>query len=133
MSIKFMGKTSRTKIIRPMLNRVFQKNITKFEEEKKTGEEILKVSRDLQEKTEKESENITEKPTKAPRKTRVKKENKELNESKMDDRLEKIEGIVNAKAPKRKVKVEKKERGLIERTQNSTILLTEDNKMLLND
>ena len=133
MSIKFMGKTSRTKIIRPMLNRVFQKNITKFEEEKKTGVEILKVSRDLPEKIKKESENITEKPTKAPRKTRVKKENKELNESKMDDRLEKIEGIVNAKAPKRKVKVEKKEKGLIERTQNSTILLTEDNKMLLND
>lgn len=128
-----MGKTSRTKIIRPMLNRVFQKNITKFEEEKKTGVEILKVSRDLPEKIKKESENITEKPTKAPRKTRVKKENKELNESKMDDRLEKIEGIVNAKAPKRKVKVEKKEKGLIERTQNSTILLTEDNKMLLND
>lgn len=128
-----MGKTSRTKIIRPMLNRVFQKNITKFEEEKKTREEILKVSEDLLEKTKKESENITEKPTKAPKKTRAKKENKELNESKMDDRLEKIEGIVNAKAPKRKVKVEKKERGLIERTQNSTILLTEDNKMLLND
>lgn len=55
---------------------------------------------------------------------------------------EKITNIVNIldkntaegeKLPKRKVKVEKKEKGLLERTDNSTILLTEDNKMLLND
>ena len=45
----------------------------------------------------------------------------------------KIENIIGSKAPKRKVKVEKKDKGLIERTENSTILLTEDNKMVLND
>jgi len=62
-------------------------------------------------------------------------ENKEIKEKdKMaDERLEKIEKIVGAKAPKRKVKVEKKDKGLIERTDNSTVLLTEDNKMVLND
>lgn len=38
-----------------------------------------------------------------------------------------------AKLPKRKVKVEKKDRGLFERTENSKLILTEDNKMLLND
>lgn len=38
-----------------------------------------------------------------------------------------------AKLPKRKVKVEKKEKGLFERTENSRVILTEDNKMLLND
>ena len=50
-----------------------------------------------------------------------------------DERIEKIEAIMGVKAPKRKVKVEKKDKGLIERTENSTILLTEDNKMVLND
>ena len=62
-------------------------------------------------------------------------ENKELKKDKemADERLEKIENIIGSKAPKRKVKVEKKDKGLIERTENSTILLTEDNKMVLND
>lgn len=50
-----------------------------------------------------------------------------------DDRLEKIEQIMGTKAPKRVIKREKKDKGLIERTENSTILLTEDNKMVLND
>lgn len=35
--------------------------------------------------------------------------------------------------PERPVKVEKKDKGLFERTQNSTILLTEDNKVMLTD
>jgi uncharacterized protein (UPF0305 family) len=62
-------------------------------------------------------------------------ENKEVKKDKemADERLEKIEKIIGSKAPKRKVKVEKKDKGLIERTENSTILLTEDNKMVLND
>jgi len=60
---------------------------------------------------------------------KINKQDKEM----ADERLEKIEQIVAAKAPKRKVKIEKKDKGLFERTENSTILLTEDNKMLLND
>ena len=62
-------------------------------------------------------------------------ENKEIKTDKemADERLEKIENIIGTKAPKRKVKIEKKDKGLIERTENSTILLTEDNKMVLND
>ena len=62
-------------------------------------------------------------------------ENKEIktNQEMADERLEKIENIIGTKAPKRKVKIEKKDKGLIERTENSTILLTEDNKMVLND
>lgn len=62
-------------------------------------------------------------------------ENKKIKKDKemADERLEKIENIIGSKAPKRKVKVEKKDKGLIERTENSTILLTEDNKMVLND
>ena len=62
-------------------------------------------------------------------------ENKEIKKDKemADERLDKIENIIGSKAPKRKVKVEKKDKGLIERTENSTILLTEDNKIVLND
>lgn len=61
-------------------------------------------------------------------------ENKEKKEKDMaDERLKKIEAIVGEKAPKRKVKVEKKDKGLFERTENSVTVLTEDNKMLLND
>lgn len=59
-------------------------------------------------------------------------DNKDVVDMK-DERLTKVEALVNAQAPKRKVKVEKKDKGLIERTENSTILLTEDNKMMLND
>lgn len=35
--------------------------------------------------------------------------------------------------PKMNVKIEKKDRGLFERTSDSTILLTEDNKIMLTD
>lgn len=62
-------------------------------------------------------------------------ENNEINETEdmNDERLAKVEALAGVKAPKRKVKVEKKDKGLIERTENSTIVLTEENKMMLND
>lgn len=62
-------------------------------------------------------------------------ENKEINniEDMNDERLAKVEELAGVKAPKRKVKLEKKDKGLIERTENSTIILTEENKMMLND
>ena len=80
----------------------------------------------------------TKKPLKEKteeKKLEEQKENNDLiNNKEMEDkRLEKIERIMSSKAPKRKVKVEKKDKGLIERTEGSTILLTEDNKMLLTD
>ena len=51
------------------------------------------------------------------------------------ENLTKIKQIIGkeTKVPKRKVKVEKKDKGLIERTDESTIILTEDNKMMLVD
>lgn len=52
----------------------------------------------------------------------------------MDNKVTRINNILNGKElPERKVKVEKKDKGLYERTQNSTILLTEDNKVMLTD
>ena len=48
--------------------------------------------------------------------------------------VETVENILdNVELPERKVKVEKKDKGLYERTSNSTILLTEDNKVMLTD
>jgi hypothetical protein len=50
------------------------------------------------------------------------------------DVLNNINNILDGKElPKREIKVEKKDKGLYERTKNSTILLTEDNKLMLTD
>lgn len=61
-------------------------------------------------------------------------DNNKSKEAEMEN-LAKIKQIVgkDTKVPKRKVKVEKKDKGLIERTDESTIILTEDNKMMLID
>ena len=65
----------------------------------------------------------------------VETENKEIKEQSSMNNIEQLKAIVGeeTKIPKRRVKVEKKDKGLIERTENSTILITEDNKMMLND
>ena len=50
------------------------------------------------------------------------------------DVLTNVKNILdNSQIPERKVKVMKKDKGLYERTSNSTILLTEDNKLMLTD
>lgn len=61
--------------------------------------------------------------------------NNQVKEQTEMNNIEQLKAIVGdeTKIPKRKVKVEKKDKGLIERTENSTILITEDNKMMLND
>ena len=62
-------------------------------------------------------------------------ENKKVNEETEMNNVEQLKSIIgdDAKLPKRRVKFEKKDKGLIERTEDSTILITEDNKMMLND
>ena len=60
------------------------------------------------------------------------KEHTEMNTSNIEQLKSILDGD-ETKLPKRKVKIEKKDKGLIERTENSTILITEDNKMMLND
>ena len=51
------------------------------------------------------------------------------------NKLEKINSILDKDKdyPEKKVKIERKDKGLFERTTESTILLTEDNKILLTD
>ena len=112
MGIRFMGKNPRRKVVKQIPNNRFQRVSGILKQEK------LEVQKADEIQNEEKIE-----------------ENNELKENKdmADERLEKIEQIVGAKAPKRTIKREKKEKGLIERTENSTILLTEDNKMLLND
>ena len=57
---------------------------------------------------------------------------KKLNEE-MDERINKAEEIMNNMKAANHVKVVKKDKGLIERTESSKIVLTEDNRQVLND
>lgn len=83
------------------------------------------VKRDGLEETVEQTEN-----KKAQRKK--KKNNKENIEDM--DKLNKVQDILDdKKLPERKVRIEKAEKGLFERTSNSTLLLTEDNKLMLTD
>lgn len=62
-------------------------------------------------------------------------QNNDIKDSDMEqDKLSNINNILNdEKLPEKKVKIEKKDKGLFERTENSTILITEDNKIMLTD
>jgi hypothetical protein len=53
----------------------------------------------------------------------------------MDEKLLKAQELlgIEGQIPEQKVKYERKERGLYERTSKDTILITEDNKVMLND
>lgn len=59
--------------------------------------------------------------------------NKEKTEQNMDERVNKAEEIMNNMKAANHVKVVKKDKGLIERTESSKIVLTEDNRQVLND
>lgn len=62
-----------------------------------------------------------------------KKNNKKKNKKDMfdKDRISDIEAVVENMQPE--VKVVKSDRGLIERTESSKIIITEDNRQVLND
>lgn len=115
MATKFIGKNLRKAVIRPI------KNSVKYRRPKHiigtTVNEVIE-------------------PEKIISETAPKKENKKQKKNKEmvnENKLTQMEAIVNSDAPKANVKIEKADKGLYERTENSTILLTEDNKMLLND
>lgn len=100
-------------------------------EEREKNTDAVKVKADV--KPKKEVTPVEEKKSGAPSK---KKQNKKVTKKKnmADPKLKQVEELLDkADVPERKVKIEKKEKGLFERTENSTILLTEDNKMVLND
>ena len=51
----------------------------------------------------------------------------------MNEKVNKAEEIMNNMMAADNVKVLKKDKGLIERTESSKIVLTEDNRQVLND
>ena len=59
--------------------------------------------------------------------------NKEIKNGNMDEKVSKAEKIMNDMKAANNVKVLKKDKGLIERTESSKIVLTEDNRQVLND
>lgn len=61
------------------------------------------------------------------------KNNRKKTEETMDERVNKAEEIMNNMKAANHVKVVKKDKGLIERTESSKIVLTEDNRQVLND
>lgn len=61
------------------------------------------------------------------------KNNSEKIEETMDQRVSKAEEIMNNMKAENNVKIVKKDKGLIERTESSKIVLTEDNRQVLND
>lgn len=51
----------------------------------------------------------------------------------IDDKIKAANDLLSDEMPKKPVKRLKKDKSIIERTESSTIILTEDNKQLLND
>lgn len=73
----------------------------------------------------------------APKKQQVEeapeKNNHKKKADKMDEKVNKAEEIMQNMKNAGNVKVVKKDKGLIERTESSKIILTEDNRQVLND
>jgi spore germination cell wall hydrolase CwlJ-like protein len=76
----------------------------------------------------------SQEPKAIPAKENVAQKNnsKKLNEE-MDEKINRAEEIMNNMKAANHVKVVKKDKGLIERTESSKIVLTEDNRQVLND
>lgn len=77
--------------------------------------------------------NVSEKPetTSGKKKKTNNKSNKKNNDMTIDEQISTAENIVDTMETP--VKVVKKDRGLIERCESSKIILTEDNRQVLND
>lgn len=129
MVTRFIGKNLGKKVVRPI------KNAVKYGK-KSNGDDKKAIVAATDNKVVEEivtKETVTKEAVinKTPKKENKKqKKNKDMvNENK----LTQMEAIIATELPKANVKVEKGDKGLYERTENSTILLTEDNKMLLTD
>jgi len=81
----------------------------------------VKMTNQLDKKAIEAKENVAEKNN-----------SKKLNED-MDEKVNRAEEIMNNMKAANHVKVVKKDKGLIERTESSKIVLTEDNRQVLND
>ena len=74
------------------------------------------------------SKTVNKKPT--HKKNKEEKENEDMITTEQFDRVDALVQDINVP---QQVKVVKKDRGIIERTESSKIVLTEDNRQVLND
>ena len=124
MATKFIGKNLSKKVVRPLKNAVKYGKKSNGDDKKAI---VAATDNEVVEETVTKETVTKETPKKENKKQ---KKNKDMvNEKK----LSQMEAIIATELPKANVKVEKGDKGLYERTENSTILLTEDNKMLLTD
>ena len=143
---RFQHIENRKKFVEPIIKKENKKDFTRTELDKK--EEIVKEVienlvenniNDIEQKENidiKEAENNeimaeeTEKPKKKTSKNNGKKRNKKdmISEEQITSAEAQVENLVG-----NSVKRVKKDRGLIERTESSKIILTEDNRQVLND
>lgn len=118
MTVRFNGKKAQNKFIRPIPNAWVRCTV---------------VSAPVTEQTDEKMEEATEQveKTTAPQR-KAKKKNTENNMA--DKRIAQVQQVLDVnQLPKKQVRVEKKDKGLYERAENSVTLITEDNKMILND
>ena len=59
--------------------------------------------------------------------------NEEMDKNKINEIERMANDISGRKMPKKKIKTIKKDNSIIERTEDCTVLITEDNKLMLND
>ena len=124
MVTRFIGKNLGKKVVRPIKNAVKYGKKSNGDDKKAI---VVATDNKVVEETVTKETATKETPKKENKKQ---KKNKDMvNENK----LSQMEAIIATELPKANVKVEKGDKGLYERTENSTILLTEDNKMLLTD
>lgn len=95
--------------------------------------QVVKYKRKYRPAKLKEIEPVVVAAAKKPEPTPEKKNNRKKTEEVMDERVNKAEEIMNNMKAANHVKVVKKDKGLIERTESSKIVLTEDNRQVLND
>lgn len=154
MGVRFITKKLRKKVVRPMKNSAKHKNFqqqpissdeqveSKVEEvvadtvKNEVGEAVAVDTNAKKETTDTTATDTNVKSEEIVAGTPAKKENKrQKKNNKMidEEKLSQLESITETELPKQNVRVEKSDKGLYERTENSTILLTEDNKMLLTD
>ena len=129
MATRFIGKNLAKKVVRPIKNAVKYGKKSNGDDKK-----AIVVATDNKVVEEIVTKEIVTKE--AVIKKTPKKENKKQKKNKdmvNENKLSQMEAIIATELPKANVKVEKGDKGLYERTENSTILLTEDNKMLLTD
>ena len=129
MATKFIGKNLSKKVVRPIKNAVKYGKKSNGDDKK-----VIVAATDNEVVDEIVTKEIVTKETVT--KETPKKENKKQKKNKdmvNENKLSQMEAIIATELPKANVKVEKGDKGLYERTENSTILLTEDNKMLLTD